>query len=77
MDIVLTDIQILALIMCAVLSYIAYRTRTPTISLIPAIGFFLLGFKIYEASEDLLILALFFMTAIVQFVLCFSHATKR
>lgn len=76
MDFVLTDIQILAFIMCAALSFIAYKCRIPTIAVIPAIGFFILGFEIYEASEDLLILGLFFMVAVVQFILCFGHGRK-
>ncbi len=77
MDIIITDIQILAMLICAALSFIAYKVRIPTIAVIPAIGFFILGFEIYTASEDLLILGLFFMLAVVQFVICFGAANGR
>lgn len=76
MDMVITDIQALALIVCAALSLVAYKVKVPSIALIPAVGFFVLGFEIYNASEDLLILALFFMTAVVQFVLCFGQGSR-
>lgn len=77
MDMILTDVQILAVILCATLSLIAYKVRMPPIAVIPAIGFFVLGFEIYTASEDLLILGLFFMLAVVQFVICFEAAHRR
>lgn len=76
MELIITDIQILCIILCAALSLISYRTRLPPISVIPAIGFFVIGFQIYDASEDLLVLALFYMTAIVQFVVCFGHGSE-
>jgi len=41
---------------------------------VPAIGFFILGFEIYTASQDLLVLGLFYMTAVVQFVVCFGRS---
>ena len=77
MDIILTDVQILAMLICGVLSLIAYKVRIPTIAVIPSVGFFVLGFEIYTASEDLLILGLFFMLAVVQFVICFGAANGR
>lgn len=77
MDIILTDVQILAVLICGALSLIAYKFRIPTIAVIPSIGFFVLGFEIYTASEDLLILGLFFMLAVVQFVICFGAANGR
>ena len=77
MEIVLTDIQILATLICAVLSIIAYRTRIAPIAVIPAIGFFIIGFEIYTASENLLILALYYAVAIIQFVLCFGQKYSR
>lgn len=77
MEFILTDIQILATIMCAALSFIAYRLNIPPLAIIPAIGFFIIGFEIYSASENLLILALFFITAVVQFVLCFGRSSRR
>lgn len=76
MEMVLTDIQILACIICATLSFVAYKTKLPSIALIPSIGFFILGFEIYKASDDLLILGLFYMVSVVQFVLCFGHAKR-
>ena len=84
MDIIITDIQILAMLICAALSFIAYKVRIPTIAviiitpvLVGRFGFFILGFEIYTASEDLLILGLFFMLAVVQFVICFGAANGR
>lgn len=77
MDFVITDVQILGCIVCAVLSLIAYKCRYPSVAVIPAIGLFILGFEIYTASDDLLILGLFFMLAVVQFVICFDAAHRR
>lgn len=71
MELILTDIQILEILLCAALSFVSYKVRIPAIALIPAMGFFILGFQIYTASQDLLILALFYMGAIVQFMVCF------
>lgn len=71
MDLIITDVQILCIILCAALSFIAYHVRIPAIATVPAIGFFVLGFEIYNASDDLLVLALFYMAAVVQFVVCF------
>ena len=71
MDMILTDIQILAILLCVGLSLVAYRTRIAPLALVPSIGVFILGFQIYGASEDILILVLFFMAAIAQFVVCF------
>lgn len=75
MEIILTDIQLLALLICAILSYVAWKCRVPAVSVIPAIGFFIIGFDIYEASSDLLILGLFFTVAVVQFILAFNHSS--
>lgn len=77
MEMIITDIQILELVICAVLAYVAYRTKQPAVALIPAIGLFVLGFQIYSASDDLLILALFYISAILQFVLCIGSGRRR
>lgn len=77
MEMILTDIQILSILICGVLSLVSYKVRIPTIAVIPAVGFFLLGFEIYTASDNLLVLGLFIMTAIVQFVICFGAAERR
>ena len=76
MDLILTDIQILCILMCTALSFVSYKVRMPAIAVIPAIGFFILGFEIYSASQDLLILALFFMAAVVQFLVCFRSSGR-
>lgn len=67
MEMILTDIQLLEILICAVLSFVAYRTRIATIALVPSIGFFVLGFQLYDASQDIFILALFFLMAVVSF----------
>ena len=77
MEMILTDIQILELMMCAVLSFVAYKVKMPSVALIPAIGLFVLGFQIYSSSDDLLILALFYITAILQFVICMGSGRRR
>jgi len=77
MEFILTDIQILGTLLCAVLSLVAYRLNIPPLAIIPAIGFFIIGFEIYSASEDLLILALYFTIAVVQFVICFGRSSRR
>ena len=77
MEMVLTDIQILGTIICFILSLVAYKVRIPSISIIPAIGLFVLGFQIYSASEDLLILGLYYFAAITQFVVCFGNGESR
>lgn len=77
MDLILTDIQILGIIMCAVLSLVAYKCRMPPLSLVPGIGFFILGYQIFDASGDTLILMLFFLTAVSQFVLCYRTDGRR
>ena len=71
MEMILTDIQILAILLCLGLSLVAYKTRIAPLALVPSMGFFILGFQIYDASQDILILVLFFLTAITQFVVCF------
>lgn len=70
MEMLITDIQILEILLCAALSFVAYKTRMGSVALIPAIGLFILGFQIYSVSDDLLILALFYIAAILQFVIC-------
>lgn len=72
-DLVITDVQVLCIIICAVLSFVAYRVRIPSLAIVPAIGFFVLGFEIYSASQDLLVLGLFYLVAVVQFVLAFRR----
>ena len=67
----ITEIQILGLLICAVLSAIAYKTKQPPIALISSVGIFIIGFQIYSDSEDLLILGLCFVLAFVQFMICF------
>lgn len=73
MEMIITDIQILSTIICAALSLVAWKARVPPVSIIPAIGFFVIGFQIYDASKDPLILGLYFFLAITQSVLCFGH----
>jgi len=73
MEMVITDIQILCIAICTVLSFVAYKIRIPTLAVVPAVGFFILGFEIYTASQDLLVLGLFYLVAVVQFVLCFGR----
>ena len=77
MEMIITDIQILEILMCGLLSFIAYKVKQPAVALIPAIGLFVLGFQIYSASDDLLILALFYITAILQFVICMGSGRRR
>lgn len=71
MDMVLTDTQILAMLICAALTFVAFRVRMPTLALIPSVGFFILGYQIYDAAHDPLLLALFWVVAVVSFVICF------
>ena len=73
MDLVITDIQILGILMCAALTFIAYRLRIPSLAIVPSIGFFILGFQIYDEARDPLLLMLFFLTAIVSFVICYRN----
>ena len=77
MEMVLTDVQLLSMVICGVLSLIAYRVRIPSLAIIPCAGFFILGFQVYSASEDLLVLGLFIMLAITQFVICFRSGSRR
>lgn len=70
---IVTDVQIISILMCAVLSFVAYKLRIPSLAAVPMVGFFVLGFELYTASQDLLILGLFYLTAVVQFVLCFGR----
>lgn len=76
MELILTDIQILGMLMCAALAFIAYRVRIPPLAIVPSIGFYVIGFQIYDQSEDPLILVLFIMTAIVSFVICFRSDNR-
>lgn len=71
MDLILTDVQILGIIMCAVLSFVAYRIRVPSLALVPSVGFFILGYQIFDAAQDPLLLILFWVTAIASFTICF------
>lgn len=76
MEIYLTDLQILGTLFCAVLFFIAWKLRLPMLAIIPSIGFFYLGLQIYDASEELLILGLYYFTAIVMFVICFGKGVS-
>lgn len=73
MEMLLTDIQILALLLCLLMSYIAYRARSPAVSIVPCIGLFLLGFDIYSASDSFLLLGLLVTLAVSIFVICYSR----
>lgn len=77
METVITDTQVLALIICAALSLAAYKCRMPPLALVPGIGFFILGYQIYDASGDALLLMLFFMVAVSQFILCYRLDGRR
>jgi len=74
---IITDVQILGLLLCGILSVIAYKTKIPSIALIPGAGFFILAFDIYQDTESLLLLGLFFALAVIQFVICFSGSKSR
>lgn len=76
MEMILTDIQILAMLLCLGLSFVAYKTRMAPLALVPSMGFFILGFQIYGECHDILILVLFFMAAITQFVVCFRGSER-
>lgn len=77
MEMILTDVQILATLICAVFSFIAWKMRSPPIAIVPAIGFCYLGLQIYDASGDLMILGLYYFTASVQFLLSFGSSGSR
>ena len=73
----LTDTQILALIICAALAIIGYKVKQPGISLIAGVGLFILGFQIYSASSDILLLGLMIMLAVSQFIITVSYSMAR
>ena len=73
----LTEAQLLALVICAILSVVAYKCRMPSLALIPGIGFLYLGYQIFEASDDAFLLLLFIIVAVSQFVLCFGSDGRR
>lgn len=73
----LTESQILALIICAALAYIGYKVRQPGISLISGIGLFIVGFQIYQSSSDILLLGLMIMLAVTQFIITVSTSMGR
>lgn len=73
----LTDTQILALIICAALAIIGYKVKQPAISLIAGIGLFILGFQVYQSSSDILLLGLMIMLAVSQFIITVSYSMGR
>ena len=74
----MTDGQILVLIMCAVFAFLAYKFRQPALSLIAGAAMFVLSVQLYDPdSPDLLLLAMLISMAIIQFVLVLSVSLKR
>ena len=73
----LTETQLLALLICAALAIIGYKVKQPGISLIAGIGLFILGFQIYDSSSDILLLGLMIMLAVSQFIITVSYSVRR
>lgn len=74
----MTEGQLLVLIMCAILSVLAYKFKQPGLSLIAGAAMFILAVQLYDPeSPDLLLLAMLFAMAIIQFVLVTAHSIKR
>lgn len=69
MEIIITDIQALALVACLIISYVAYRTRLPALSIVPTVALFIISFQLYTASEDPLIMLILWTCAVVAFII--------
>ena len=74
----LTEGQALVLIMCAIFAILGYKFRQPALSLISGAALFVLAVQLYDPdSPDLLLLAMLFSMAIIQFVLVLSVSVRR
>lgn len=71
---VLGDIDVLILVMCAILSLISIKMKSWPISFISMVGLIILSFRIYDATEDLLILALMWAVAFIQLIYAESRS---
>lgn len=69
----ITDVQILAIIICSVMSYLAFKLRIPPLTLIPSAGFCIIGIQIYQEASDFLILALFIMLALTVSIITYGR----
>lgn len=65
---VLGDGDILALALCAVISFLAYSMRIWTLALVSTVGLSILAMRFYADSGDLLILALMLAVAWIQMI---------
>lgn len=74
MPLILGDLDILAMIMCAVLSLIAARMRSWPIAFIATVGLVIESLRLYAASQDLLILGLMWAVAFIQLVFAESRS---
>lgn len=68
LNLVLGDIDILIMVMCAVLSLISIKMRSWPVAFISMVGLIILSFRIYDATEDLLILGLMWAVAFIQLI---------
>lgn len=74
LNLVLGDIDILIMVMCAVLSLISIKMRSWPVAFISMVGLIILSFRIYDATEDLLILGLMWAVAFIQLIYAESRS---
>lgn len=73
-NLVLGDIDVLILVMCAVLSLISIKMKSWPVAFVSMVGLIILSFRIYDATEDLLILALMWAVAFMQLIYAESRS---
>jgi len=79
---VMTESQLLILIICGVISLLAWKFKQPALALVSGAGIMVLAMQIYNqaAEPDLMLLAMMIFMAITQFVLVVSgavHSRRR
>lgn len=74
LDLVVSDIDVLMLALCAVLSLLAVKMRSWPVASISYIGLILLSFRFYDATGDLLILGLMWAVAFIQLIYAESRS---
>ena len=74
MSLILGDLDILAMVMCAVLSLIAVKMRSWPIAFITTVGLIIESLCLYALSQDLLVLGLMWAVAFIQLIYAESRS---
>lgn len=65
----LDPIYVFGMLLCLLIAYLGYKQKSPAIMLVSCFGWIIIGFRIFEAAQDYLVLGLMVMVAFSQFFL--------